>query len=60
MPTVLDEGIADRLQRKIAKPVIAFPDFTDESPPDLDWQIVKDIAAKAGGKRDNKFARKLE
>jgi hypothetical protein len=48
---VLDEGIADRLQGKIAKPVIAFPDFTDESPPDLDWQIVKDIAAKAGGKR---------
>ena len=48
---VLDEGIADRLQGKIAKPVIAFPDFTDESPPDLDWQIVKDIAAKARGKR---------
>ena len=48
---VLDEGIADRLQGKIAKPVIAFPDFTDESSPDLDWQIVKDIAAKARGKR---------
>ncbi|AVQ70659.1 hypothetical protein B5D77_04305 [Microcystis sp. MC19] len=31
---------------KIAKPVIAFPDFTDESPPDLDWQIVKDIAGR--------------
>jgi glycosyltransferase involved in cell wall biosynthesis len=48
---VLDEGIADKLQGKIAKPVIAFPDFTDESPPDLDWKIVKDVVAKAEGKR---------
>ena len=48
---VLDEGIADKLQQKLNKPVVAFPDFTDESAPDLDWQIVKDIAAKARGKR---------
>jgi glycosyltransferase involved in cell wall biosynthesis len=48
---VLDEGIADRLQGKIAKPVIAFPDFTDESAPDINFEIAQKIRAKAAGRK---------
>ncbi|OLT62920.1 glycosyl transferase [Moorena bouillonii PNG] len=49
---VLDEGIANQLQSKInGKTVITFPDFTDESAPDLNWSIVKQIQAKAKRKK---------
>lgn len=48
---VLDEGIADRLQQKLNKPVVTFPDFTDESPPDMDFEIVKKIRAKAADRK---------
>jgi len=48
---VLDEGIADKLQQKLNKPVVAFPDFTDESPPDMDFEIVKKIRAKAAHRK---------
>ncbi|NEP34199.1 MULTISPECIES: glycosyltransferase [unclassified Moorena] len=49
---VLDEGIANKLQSKInGKNVITFPDFADESAPDFNWSIVKQIQAQADGKK---------
>lgn len=48
---VLDEGIADKLQQKLNKPVVIFPDFTDESPPDMSFEIAQKIRAKAAGRK---------
>ena len=48
---VLDEGIADKLQQKLNKPVVVLTDITDESPPDMDFEIVKKIRAKAAGRK---------
>lgn len=47
---VLDEGIAEKLQDKISsKKVVVFPDVMDESPPDMNYAIVKQIQEKAQG-----------
>ena len=49
---VLDEGIAEKLQRKVdGKPVVTFPDFTDRSPPDLSFPIAQQIKEKAQGRK---------
>ena len=49
---VLDEGIVKKLQSSIGdKPVIAFPDFTDTSPPDLNFTIAQQIKEKAQGRK---------
>ncbi len=48
---ILDEGIADVLQQKVHKPVILFPDFTDESPPDHDSPLIQEISTKAAGRK---------
>lgn len=49
--TLLDEYEAENLQSDIQnKPVIAFPDFTDITPPDLTYSLAKDIKAKAGNR----------
>lgn len=48
---ILDEGIVETLQRKIHKPVIVFPDFTDDSPPDQDSPMIQEIFKKAAGRK---------
>lgn len=48
---VQDEGIAEKLNQKIAKPVIAFPETTDESLPDMKYEVVFKINAKAAGRK---------
>ncbi|MFO0291616.1 MAG: glycosyltransferase family 1 protein [bacterium] len=48
---VLDEGIADKLQQKLNKPVVVLTDITDESPPDMNFEIIKEIYAKAAGRK---------
>jgi glycosyltransferase involved in cell wall biosynthesis len=48
---VLDEGIAGKLQNKIKKPIIEFPDFTDKSNPDMDSQMIKQIKEKTGKRK---------
>ncbi|MDY6899858.1 MAG: glycosyltransferase, partial [Cyanobacteriota bacterium] len=49
---VLDEGISDKLQKTIInKPVIIFPDFTDESKPDMTFPLIKEIEEKAEGRK---------
>jgi glycosyltransferase involved in cell wall biosynthesis len=48
---VLDEGIADKLQQKLNKPVVTFPDITDESAPDINFEIAQKIRAKAAGRK---------
>lgn len=49
---VLDEGISEKLSSQIkGKSVINFPDITDDSPPDLDFSIAKQIREKADGRR---------
>jgi len=48
---VLDEGIADKLQQKLNKPVVVLTDITDESPPDMSFEIAQKIRAKAAGRK---------
>jgi glycosyltransferase involved in cell wall biosynthesis len=48
---VLDEGIAEKLQQKLNKPVVTFPDITDESAPDINFEIAQKIRAKAAGRK---------
>jgi hypothetical protein len=49
---VLDEGIAPKLQAALGgKPVFAFPDVADETPPDLDFPLLAQIREQAAGRR---------
>ncbi|MBW4582601.1 MAG: glycosyltransferase family 1 protein [Tildeniella nuda ZEHNDER 1965/U140] len=49
---LLDEGVAEALQASLGnKPVITFPDFADESPPDLSFELVQTIQEKAKGRK---------
>lgn len=48
---VLDEGMVSELQKIIRQPVIPFPDFADESPPDLTYELVQRIRAQAGQRK---------
>lgn len=49
---VHDEGVIKNLQHKInSKPVVAFPNTVDESAPDPDFSIVKQIQEKARGRK---------
>lgn len=48
---VLDEGVVENLQQRINKPIIAFPDFADQSPPEMDCSLVKQILVKANGRK---------
>jgi hypothetical protein len=49
---ILNEDIAETLQSKIkTKPVIIFPDITDESPPDFSFSIMNQIQDKAAGRK---------
>jgi hypothetical protein len=47
---VLDEGVVEKLQQRINKPIITFPDFGDDSPPEMDCSLVKQILVKANGR----------
>ena len=45
---VLDEGIIEKLQNKLPnKQIIAFPDFTDESPLDTSYSVVHEVRESA-------------
>lgn len=49
---VHDEGIAEKLKNKInGKSVVVFPNFTDESPPEPNFPLVKEILKKARGRK---------
>ncbi|KYC41562.1 glycosyl transferase [Scytonema hofmannii PCC 7110] len=49
---LLDEGVADKLQNKLnKKPVVVFPDFADQSPPDTNYSIIQQIREKAKGRK---------
>ena len=48
---VLDEGIEHKLESKINKPVIVFPDFIDDSQPDMNYNIIDQIEKKTEGKK---------
>jgi len=49
---ILNEDTAETLQSKLKKkPVIVFPDFTDESLPDFSFPIIKQIQDKAAGRK---------
>ena len=48
---LLDEGIVEKLQQRINKTIISFPDFADDSPPEMDCSLVKQILIKANGRK---------
>jgi glycosyltransferase involved in cell wall biosynthesis len=48
---VVDEWVVDKLQRGLKAPVIPFPDFTDETAPDPNYELVNQIRKKAGGRK---------
>lgn len=48
---VLDEGIAHRLSKINKKPVVIFPDVADESPPDPEYYIARQITERSGGRK---------
>lgn len=49
--TLLNEMEASKIQNRIKKPVIIFPDIADESPPDINYTIAKQIRALAGARK---------
>lgn len=48
---VLDEGVTDQLQRRIDKPVICFPDLTDERLPEQESERVRQLRAAVRGRK---------
>lgn len=48
---VVDEWVVDKLQRDLKAPVIPFPDFTDETDPDPNYELVNLIRKKARGRK---------
>lgn len=49
---ILNEDMVETLQNKLKKkPVVIFPDFTDDSPPDFSFPITKQIQDKAAGRK---------
>ncbi|NJL86866.1 MAG: glycosyltransferase family 4 protein [Leptolyngbyaceae cyanobacterium SM1_1_3] len=49
--TMLNEELVEDLQQDLGKPVIAFPDITDETPPEGDYALVQKIRQKAGDRK---------
>jgi glycosyltransferase involved in cell wall biosynthesis len=49
--TLLDEDFAQTIDGKLEKPIIPFPDLTDEAAPSLELDIVKQIREKAGTRK---------
>ncbi len=48
---ILNEFDAKKIQSHINNPVIVFPDIADESTPDQNYQVVKEIREKAGTRK---------
>ncbi|MDJ0702062.1 MAG: glycosyltransferase [Leptolyngbyaceae cyanobacterium MO_188.B28] len=48
---MLNEELVEGLQETLGKPVIAFPDITDETPPDAKFFLTKEIREKAGSRK---------
>ena len=49
---VLDEGVAPELQQRIhGKSVVIFPDFADDSPPEPNYLMAKEIQEKAKNRK---------
>ncbi|AFY36218.1 glycosyltransferase [Calothrix sp. PCC 7507] len=48
---LLDDVEVQKLKQKLNKLVITFPDFTDESTPDSNYIVIKQIKEKAGNKK---------
>ncbi|WP_346291213.1 glycosyltransferase [Sphaerothrix gracilis] len=49
--TMLNEELVDDLQKDLEKPVIAFPDITDEAPPQPDNELAQKIRQQAGDRK---------
>src|SRR5699024_4353327 len=47
---VLDAGIQEGFQNRIGKKVIQFPDIADDSSPDMNYALAKEIKTKAAGR----------
>jgi hypothetical protein len=45
-----DEQLIGRLQRRIMKPVILFPEIADTSAPDLSFSLTNELVARANGR----------
>lgn len=49
---LLDEGIADRMRERLpGKRVVVLPDIADDSPPDPDFPLYREIVARAKGRK---------
>ena len=48
---MLNEELVEELQQELRKPVIAFPDITDETPPEPNFSLAKEIREKAGSRK---------
>ncbi|WP_071515723.1 glycosyltransferase [Geitlerinema sp. PCC 9228] len=48
---ILNEDRVASLQEKIGNPVLSFPDFTDEAPPDFTYSIAQEIKKQAGDRK---------
>ncbi len=48
---LLNDVEVQKLKQKLNKPVITFPDFTDESTPDPNYIVFKQIKEKAGNRK---------
>jgi glycosyltransferase involved in cell wall biosynthesis len=51
MVAVQDEAVSALLEHRLGKPVVTFPDFTDESPPDSSYPLIPEILRKAGDRK---------
>ncbi|MFE4107084.1 glycosyltransferase family 1 protein [Almyronema epifaneia] len=49
--TLLNEELVADLQKELGKPVIAFPDITDEIPPRSDYPLAQKIRQQAGDRK---------
>jgi glycosyltransferase involved in cell wall biosynthesis len=48
---ILNEELVEEFQQRLKTPIIAFPDFTDNSIPDTNYDLVQQIQAKAGSRK---------
>ena len=49
---LLDEGVTEKLSQRIArKPIVVFPDITNEAEPDWEYYLVKELKEKAKGRK---------
>ena len=49
---LLDEGVVEKLSQRItSKPIVFFPDITNEAEPDWEYDLVKELKEKAKGRK---------